>query len=243
VKSPYRRRLDRARTLINQASPASELLLFYIELVKLQSAIFEQADSSDLVPLLRWFPDLIRLVERNAPQLAGTIRSESELLELLRACWEGCADEFEPRRVFFATALLQPFAARLATRGLIDANWTGPRCPFCGSRAALAVLRGEGDGAKRFLLCSLCSTEWNFRRILCPNCGEEDKSKLPVYTSAGAEHIRVEACDTCLSYLKSIDLTRNGIADPIVDEIASLPLNIWAEQHGYTKIAPNVLGM
>jgi FdhE protein len=243
VKSPYQRRLDRARTLINQDSPTSELLSFYIELAKLQSAIFEQADSSDLAPLLRWFPDLTRLVDRNAPQLAGTIQSESELLELLRACWEGGADEIDPRRVFFATALLQPFAAKLATRGLIDANWTGARCPFCGSRAALAVLRGEGDGAKRSLLCSLCSTEWNFRRILCPNCGEEDKAKLPVYTPAGAEHVRVEACDTCRSYLKSIDLTRNGIADPVVDEIASLPLNIWAERQGYTKIAPNVLGM
>src|ERR1700678_2238786 len=39
-------------------------------------------------------------------------------------------------------------------------------------------LRGEGDGGKRSLICSLCATEWQYRRIKCPNCGEEDKEKL-----------------------------------------------------------------
>jgi len=28
-----------------------------------------------------------------------------------------------------------------------------------------------------------------------------------------------------------------------VDEIATLALNIWAEEHGYSKIVPNVVGM
>ena len=65
-----------------------------------------------------------------------------------------------------------------------------------------AVLRPEGDGGKRFLLCGLCFTEWEFRRLLCPNCGEEDKDKLPVYTAEEFPHIRVESCDTCRVYLE-----------------------------------------
>jgi formate dehydrogenase maturation protein FdhE len=38
-------------------------------------------------------------------------------------------------------------------------------------------------------------------------------------------------------------LTRNGLAVPVVDELATVPLNIWAEEHGYAKLQPNLLGM
>jgi len=31
-----------------------------------------------------------------------------------------------------------------------------------------AILRGEGDGAKRSLVCSLCAMEWDFRRLFVP---------------------------------------------------------------------------
>jgi FdhE protein len=78
---------------------------------------------------------------------------------------------------------------------------------------------------------------------LCPNCGEEDKDKLPVYTAEEFSHIRVESCDTCRVYLKAIDLTKNGRAVPEVDELASVVLDLWAAEHGYTKLQPNLFGM
>ena len=49
-------------------------------------------------------------------------------------------------------------------------------------------------------------------------------------------HVCVEACDSCGRYIKAVDLTVDGRAVPLVDEIATLPLNIWAEEHGYSKI-------
>jgi FdhE protein len=55
--------------------------------------------------------------------------------------------------------------------------------------------------------------------------------------------VRVEACDTCKTYIKAVDLTKYGLAEPVVDEIVTVPLNIWAEEHGYVKLAPNLLGM
>jgi FdhE protein len=64
-----------------------------------------------------------------------------------------------------------------------------------------------------------------------------------VYVAAQIDHIRVEACDTCRAYLKSVDLTKDGFAVPEVDEIATVALNLWAEDRGYTKIETNVLGM
>ncbi len=105
------------------------------------------------------------------------------------------------------------------------------------------MLHGEGDGAKRWLLCAVCSTEWPFRRVLCWNCGEENKDKLPIYTAAEFPAVRVDACDNCHIYLKSIDLTTDGHAVPLVDEIAAVALDIWAEEHEYSKLETNLLGM
>ena len=146
--------------------------------------------------------------------------------------------------------LLQEFYARVmaqaeAAARSSDSPVPGVRnnCPVCGEKPVAAVLRPEGDGAKRFLLCSLCFSEWEFRRLLCPHCGEEDKDKLPVYTAEEFPHVRVEACDTCKMYLKAIDLTRNGLAVPEVDELASVALDIWAGEHGYTKLQANLFGL
>jgi len=92
------------------------------------------------------------------------------------------------------------------------------------------------------MLCSFCLQEWDFRRIYCAACGEEDEKKLPVYVAEQFPHVRVEACETCKNFIKTIDLTKNGHAIPIVDELASIPLTLWAAEKGYTKLQGNLLG-
>ena len=101
----------------------------------------------------------------------------------------------------------------------------------------------QGDGGRRSLTCSFCLAEWPFRRIVCAACGEEDYSKLPVFTAAELPHVRVECCDTCKSYIKTVDLTRNGLAVPLVDEMAAIPLDLWAQERGYQKLQPNLMQM
>jgi len=114
-------------------------------------------------------------------------------------------------------------------------NLVPPSVP-CGHHEPLvAVLRPEGEGARRTLLCANCLNEYEFRRMVCPFCGEEDHTKLPVYADETVfPHIRIEACDTCHRYIKAIDLTRDGRAVPEVDDIASIALDLWATEHGYT---------
>jgi len=245
-KSPYARRIERARVLLREQTAAAELLLFYIEIAGLQQTIYAEVETAELDPLVRRFPDLLALTDRFAPQLAAfaweRLSSGESRLDALRARWESSM-ELDPRASFFAHALLAPFALKLASRGAPAAAAIQPSCPFCGSKPGMAVLRPEGEGGRRFLLCSLCSTEWLFRRILCPNCGEEDRSKLPAFVPESPAHVRIEACDSCGTYLKAIDLTKYGLAEPVVDELATVTLNIWAEEHGYVKIAPNVMGM
>jgi FdhE protein len=104
------------------------------------------------------------------------------------------------------------------------------------------VLRLEGDGGKRCMVCSFCGYEWEFRRILCPTCGEEEEKKLPVYVAEQFPHVRVEACETCKFFVRTIDLTKDGYAVPVVDDLAAIPLTLWAHEHGYSRLQPNLLG-
>ncbi len=55
-------------------------------------------------------------------------------------------------------------------------------------------------------------------------------------------HLRIEACASCERYLLDIDLGRDPQAVPDVDELAALPLDLYAAEHGLSKITPNLMG-
>ena len=144
---------------------------------------------------------------------------------------------------FFSRAFLEPYAEYLGQQSpKVTLLVTATRCSLCNSHPYMGVLRTEGDSGKRFLICSFCNQEWEFRRILCPHCGESAEPKLPVYVPEQFPHLRVEACDTCHTYLRTIDLTKNGHAIPVVDDLAALPLTLWADEHHYSRPHPNLLG-
>jgi formate dehydrogenase accessory protein FdhE len=144
---------------------------------------------------------------------------------------------------FIPRAFTQPRAELLAAyTTAAPAVSTVHSCPLCGGQPLLGVLRPEGDGGKRRMMCSFCSQEWDFRRIYCHACGEADEKKLPVYVAEQFPHIRVEACETCKVYVRTIDLTKDGNAVPVVDDLAAIPLSLWAQEHGYTRLQPNLLG-
>ena len=56
-------------------------------------------------------------------------------------------------------------------------------------------------------------------------------------------HVRVEECKTCGSYLKSVDLRQNGNAVPLVEDIATVELDVWADEHELWKIQRNLFGL
>ena len=199
--------------------------------------------------LLANFPQFLTLVEEKAParlaQVAHDLRNaSSSWSHLLDTCWSATGEPPSSPEEFVACAFLQPYAEFLRSHTSPQLEgYTSLLCPFCNRKPAVGVLRQQGDGGRRSLLCGFCLTEWEFRRVICPGCGQEDHAKLPVYTAAELPYIRVECCDSCHTYIKSIDLTKNGLADPLVDELASVPLNLWAQEHGYAKLHPNLLGM
>ena len=225
--SPWDQRIARATELGKTYSASAELLRFYEGVARLQKGLYEQMAEARLE---EWFERLRTLARETGP---AALAEPAE-----QAVWD------ESRRdEFFVRAILQAAWEFRAVQSRKAVELVRNTCPFCGEKPVAAVRRGEGDGGKRFLLCSLCATEWEFRRVLCANCGEEDKDKLPVYVSEEFPHVALEACDTCRTYLKSIDLTRNGLAVPVVDELATVTLDLWAAEKGYRKLQVNLLGL
>ena len=243
------RRIRRAEELTARYPAAAELLRFYGTIARFQRTLaleFEalhdpprdlSLDPARLPwPVKQYRGRLLALLQQEAPpQLA-----QAAALLARAKDW----DPADPAPRFLARVLVQPYAQFLARRErLTEPHATRAECPFCGEKPLSAVLRPEGEGGKRSLICSLCFTEWEFRRLLCPNCGEEDHQRLPIYTAEEFPHVRVEACDTCRFYLKAIDLTRDGLAVPDVDELAAVPLDLWAIGRDYTKLQPNLVGL
>ncbi len=165
---------------------------------------------------------------------------------LLTAYWETPGD-----RQFFAKALLQPYMQRLAEHGIGPVGRpaaSGPlRCPRCGGRPQVSVLEttaeAAAEGGGRSLLCATCLTGWPFGRVRCASCGEGDERQLAYFHSPAFEHQRIDACDSCRRYLKTIDLGRLGLAEPLVDEVAGVALDVWARSEGYEKIELNLVGL
>jgi formate dehydrogenase accessory protein FdhE len=265
----YDSRIRRAEWLSGQHAFAAEFLDFYKHVAAFQKTLRANIASSgdvksggalaasvrdplDLTVLLPHFRGFLSTIEQHAPAaLAQSARQMSLLssdswIASLEAYWEhgGKYDQqVGAFAQFFARGFLQPYAEDRAERTPKAPLLVTTRlCPLCGSRPLLGVLRPEGDGGKRFLVCSFCSHGWEFRRILCPTCGEEAEKKLPVYVAEQLPHLRVESCDTCKFYVKTVDLTKDGHAVPLVDDLAGIPLSLWAHEKGYSRLQPNLLG-
>jgi FdhE protein len=268
-KSPWQQRIRRAEKLSALHPYAAGILTFYIHLARFQEDLYNrldrpegsasvisleapsplQPDASATKTLLSAFPEFLSLVEKKAPappsQVARDLSTSAPASwpELFSQTLNQVDSPTDPQE-FLLLAFLQPYAEFLRPQTAPQPeNSATFHCPFCHRKPALAILRPQGDGGSRSLLCGFCLTEWEFRRLICPGCGEENHAKLPVYTSADLPAIRVECCDTCQTYIKCIDLTKSGLADPLVDELASIPLNLWAQEHGYAKLQPNLLGL
>jgi formate dehydrogenase accessory protein FdhE len=220
-------------------------------------------DALELDAVLDAIPSFLAWLTRRAP--ARLTESAIRLTTFERDQWlhlihsyladeGGDLGEHHHALTFVVEAVLQPFAEQAALaeigepaeprRHLPQTNACCPiRCPFCNALPVVGVLREEGHGAKRSLVCSLCLIEQPYLRGVCPSCGEQQFDALPVYTAGEFEHLRIEACDQCHRYLKTIDLTRDGLAIPLVDDIASVSLDLWARDRGYVRLRANLLGL
>lgn len=262
ASSPWQRCIQRAQELSAKHDFAGEMLGFYIQLARFQDELHRRLNAQarpaagaftrelaepDLSLLAGRFESFLRMVEAHGPGLSVEVSRDLQSRgarfwsEMLQAAWT-TSREADARGVL-VRAFLQPYAELVRSHAArSEYRHTYAICSFCSRKPALGVMRQLGDGGARSLICSFCLAEWEFRRIVCPGCGEEDEKKLPVFTASEFDYIRVECCDSCKTYIKTIDLTKNGRAEPVVDELASAPLDLWARERSFAKLQSNVLG-
>ena len=157
-------------------------------------------------------------------------------------------------------------SARAACEGPRDAR----HCPDCGGPPQLSFFAAAIDDlatGPRNLLCARCGAIWSYARLTCAGCGESASSKLSIFSEHGTmsgdrgsvvrglpgppaadpqraffPHMRIEACESCRRYLLNVDVAADPNAVPVVDEIAAIPLDLYAREQGFSKITTNLMG-
>jgi hypothetical protein len=110
------------------------------------------------------------------------------------------------------------------------AGWNRPSCPLCGGEPDLAVITAAAD---RLLICGRCAARWRFEPLTCPFCLNADRSRITSFASRDGQY-RLYACDVCERYVKAYDARRAmRPVMPVVDGVATLPLDAAAIQKGY----------
>ena len=137
----------------------------------------------------------------------------------------------------------RPFFDRLRqTRRVDNAYWEGGKCPLCTAKPSLAAIDDEG---RRSFSCSFCGTVGLFKRVGCPACLTQDASKITLFTAEEERGVRIDGCDLCGSYIKTVmnvDFSGSHPNPDLVD-LVTMPLDIVAQEKGYRRQSPNPIGI
>jgi FdhE protein len=260
VEAAFERRAARGDVLARESVTAAEPLRFAAGLYRMQGRLATAIESlqaedplsgrldTDADRFVDRLGELLRFAGEQGPRfLAEMARAReredhSQARSRLLGWW--CGDRGGGKD-YLSRALLRPYVEVLARWGVAPDRLHRPgHCPFCGGPPWIAARRADADahGARRLLGCALCGGEWLLGRILCPFCAEGDPAKLPTFQSPSYTAVRIEACETCRRYVKSIDLTVDGCAIPEVDDLVSLGMDLWAADQGFARVEPVVAG-
>lgn len=195
-----------------------------------------------------------------ARALAGKTAAAERVLALDDATLEALADRVlaattlddDAAAVPFIGAALQVYFSRLAATidaGELMKHDVPTVCPVCATRPVASLIRvgGERNGL-RYLVCALCSTEWNMARILCSAC-ESDKGVHYLALQGEGESesrerdafAKAEACDECKSYLKIFSQEKDPHVEAMADDLATLALDVLVDEKGFGRSGPNLL--
>ncbi|MBP7777094.1 MAG: formate dehydrogenase accessory protein FdhE [Acidobacteria bacterium] len=262
-------RIARARVLVAAQPATSALLDFYAGLAAWQRSLLRRVPEVVRVPAPQATPFAARLdvaaIAESVPHLLSWLgdHAPSALCQAVPVLAAASADAWQARitaslgeadeavdevaAAFVCEAVTQPFAEAVAMAMTPPASTRTPsagepaRCPRCGGLPVAGVLRERGHGAHRALVCGRCLSEWAAPRVMCPACGGLDVEALPVFRAESWPGVRLDACEHCRTYLKSVDVSVDRHAIAVVDDLATLPLDLWAAEQGFHKGRPNLL--
>jgi FdhE protein len=146
----------------------------------------------------------------------------------------------------FVAAALQVYFAALASR--LPPEAVAPQrdgCPVCGSLPVDGLVLG--DDKLRYLVCSLCGSQWHHTRVQCTACHEgkgisyyalegERASQAGVAGAAA----RAEACPACKAYTKLFYVEKDPSLEPFADDVATLALDLLMAEEGWARHGVNL---
>jgi len=200
-------------------------------------------DWSDVRLLLRGTATAMRnhgaLEEMDCRRAEILARDAERLPEIVRSWFEAGRPGAAPIRAeahgleSVLQQAMRPFLTRAgdAVMARSDlASWKRGSCPLCGGEPDLAVITAAAD---RLLICGRCAARWPFDQIACPFCLNADRSRITSFASRDGQY-RLYACVACERYLKAFDARRaSRPVMPVVDSVATLPLDAAAIQKGF----------
>ncbi|HKV31234.1 MAG TPA: formate dehydrogenase accessory protein FdhE [Candidatus Dormibacteraeota bacterium] len=257
--NPWPLRRERAAELAERHPHAAEMLRLYQALTVVQeAAAYRLPSPQDIASFAvgHVIPGVIDVTVELGPRALrdGVVEvyASANLEELIQR-WL-VAEPLNPFETYLARASASPLLEALSPHPdpppqggrEFEIEVSRTHCPNCGGLPQLSYFAVSGEAlvsGPRYLVCSRCATNWIFPRMTCAACGEAAGTKLPIFQEQERfPHARVDGCQTCQKYLLTFDLRRDTRAVPVVDEIAALPLDLYAKDQGLTKIAPNLMG-
>jgi FdhE protein len=209
----------------------------------------------DLDASVQLFQSLCRIAEKANPFLADqaskieeTVRKWKLTLKKLLADGlddqkaAAAAEKFnwdEKVFSFLIQTSLKPSimaAMKLISKDLKPVTLSKGDCPVCGSLPDLALL--DEEVGKKSVLCSFCGYRWQIERLLCTFCKNQEQNSLHYLAVEGEDSCRIDLCEKCRHYIKTIDLRKTEGCDPSIEDLATLHLDILASQRGYERTVP-----
>jgi FdhE protein len=207
------------------------------------------AGTFDLTEPKQYFSALLEIAEKRAPgetkevlQMIkeGSFNFEKMISDSFNSLQdddiaEGIDDDVIDLVDLFLEESLRPALEKVVEKygkSVAKAGWAEGYCPICGKEPKIGEIREE-EG-RRFLFCTQCGFEWRFMRIKCPFCGNEEQQTLAYFSIEGEEKYRVDVCNECKRYIKTVDFRETKEeADLDVEDIATLHLDMLANEEGY----------
>jgi FdhE protein len=123
------------------------------------------------------------------------------------------------------------------------AGWDRGECPVCAAWPTLAEARGLER--ERRLRCGRCGSDWWIEWLRCPYCGARDHTALGALApEATRETRKLETCARCHAYVKTLTtLVPIPPADLMLEDLATVDLDIVALCHGYRRPEPPMLDL
>lgn len=254
---PWTERRRRAEQLLAREEHATGLLRLYAALTEAWAEIAQDVSSnppastelSDYVATraMPWVLDrtLIGGPEALREAVVGRFH-EGDPAAMVRAWLAGCEQPVTDR--YLARASASPVLETVPGLARSTGNQASdPRhCPNCGGLPQVSSFGLSDEAlvtAPRSLVCSRCAESWAYPRMVCAGCGNDDTSRLPIYSDHERfASLRLDACEACHTYLVTVDCPKDRDAVPVVDELVALPLDLYARERGFRKITPNLMG-